>query len=213
MSEVRNFVRRVLVVEDDSLLRSLISNAVKDAGFEVESSANAIDAKKLTAKFDPDVLLVDVDLGEGINGLELVGALSRENPNRGYVFLSNYSASTRSFPDHLHLSYLNKKELSDPSVIIGEIESVLKGGGKRPVVSELDSLTSAQIDALGMIANGLTNAQMAARKGKSIRAVEQLLKRTYDALGIPEGDGRSRRVLAVQKYRTGFGKKDDLIEE
>lgn len=211
--QAREFVRRVLVVEDDALLRALVSRAVSDAGFEVRAAADAITAKNITADFDPDVLLVDIDLGEGINGLELVSALSRENPSRGYVFLSNYSASTKNLPEHLNVSYLNKKELSNPDLIIAEIDSVLRGGGKRGMESRLASLTSAQIDVLQMISMGLSNAQIAAAKARSLRSVEQLLKRTYDALEIPEGDGRSRRVLAINKFNLHTGPIENVVTE
>lgn len=209
----RTFVRRVLVVEDDALMNSLVSRAVEQAGFEVRSAPDAITAKKITAVFDPDVLLVDIDLGEGINGLELVSALSRENPTRGYVFLSNYSASTKNLSDQINVSYLNKKELSNPDLIIAEIDGVLRGGGSRGKVSDLEKLTSAQIDVLRMISNGQTNAQIAAKKVTTLRAVEQLLKRTYDALEIPEEDGRSRRVLAINKFSSHYDSAENPVPE
>jgi DNA-binding response OmpR family regulator len=93
----RDFVRRVLVVEDEALLRSLLEANLLSQGFDVQVAEDAMSATKTVASFDPDVLVVDIDLGEGLNGLELVSALGRADSTRGYVILSNYSASSPKF--------------------------------------------------------------------------------------------------------------------
>jgi DNA-binding NarL/FixJ family response regulator len=52
-----------------------------------------------------------------------------------------------------------------------------------------------------MITEGMTNQQIAEKKNQSTRAVEQLLARTYQAMGLKPSSGQSRRVLAVQYYK------------
>lgn len=197
----RDFVRRVLVVEDEALLRALIKATLENHGFEVESAPDAIKASRLVKSFDPDVMVVDIDLGEGLNGLELVSALGRQDSTRGYVILSNYSASVKNVPEVPYISYLNKQVVETPSLLIEEIEGVLRGRTSEFATIESPNLTPAQIDILRMLSEGLTNKQIAEKKGHSTRGVEQLLARTYQALGLNRDSGQSRRVLAVQFYK------------
>lgn len=197
----RDFVRRVLIVEDEALLRSLLEQNVSSHGFEVRVAADAIEATRTVAEFDPDVLVVDIDLGEGLNGLELVSALGRQDSTRGYVILSNYSASVRNIPEVPYISYLNKQDVSDSELLIAEIEGVLRGRTTPTEQNQSTKLTAAQLDALKMISDGMTNEQIAKRKKQSVRAVEQLLSRTYQAIGLNPTSGQSRRILAVQYYK------------
>lgn len=197
----RDFVRRVLIVEDEALLRSLLEQNVSSHGFEVRVAADAIEATRTVAEFDPDVLVVDIDLGEGLNGLELVSALGRQDSTRGYVILSNYSASVRNIPEVPYISYLNKQDVSDSELLIAEIEGVLRGRTTPTEQNQSTRLTAAQLDALKMISDGMTNEQIAKRKKQSVRAVEQLLSRTYQAIGLNPTSGQSRRILAVQYYK------------
>lgn len=197
----REFVRRVLVVEDESLLRSLLESNLLDHGFEVQAAADAISAHRIVKNFDPDVLVVDIDLGEGLNGLELVSALGRADSTRGYVVLSNYSASVKNIPEVPYISYLNKQDVSDPETLIQEIEGVLRGRAKDIKPDGDKKLTASQLDILRMVSEGMTNLQIAEKKNQSTRAVEQMLARTYLAIGLEKTSGQSRRVLAVQYYK------------
>lgn len=197
----RDFVRRVLVVEDESLLRSLLEANLVSRGFEVQVAADASSANKIVKSFDPDVLVVDIDLGDGLNGLELVSALGRADSTRGYVILSNYSASVKNIPEIPYISYLNKQDISNPETLNDEIEGVLRGRAKDFNHEGETRLTALQLDILRMIAEGMTNQQIAEKKKQSTRAVEQLLARTYQAMGLEKGSGQSRRVLAVQYYK------------
>lgn len=196
----RNFVRRVLVVEDEALLRSLLTSTLESHGFQVRDAENALMASRIVKDFDPDVLVVDIDLGEGINGLELISALGRQDGSRGYVVLSNYSASVKNIPEVPYISYINKQDIEEPSLLIEEIDGVLRGRAKELSPVESPKLTAAQIDVLRMLSEGMTNKQIAEKKNQSMRAVEQLLSRTYSALGF-EGSSHSRRILAVQYYK------------
>ncbi len=197
----RDFVRRVLVVEDEALLRSLLEANLLSQGFDVQVAEDAMSATKTVASFDPDVLVVDIDLGEGLNGLELVSALGRADSTRGYVILSNYSASVKNIPEVPYISYLNKQDISNPVTLIEEIEGVLRGRSREFKQESENNLTALQLDILRMITEGMTNQQIAEKKNQSTRAVEQLLARTYQAMGLKPSSGQSRRVLAVQYYK------------
>lgn len=64
----RDFVRRVLVVEDEALLRALLKSTLATHGFEVDTASDAVSASRMMKAFDPDVMVVDIDLGEGALG-------------------------------------------------------------------------------------------------------------------------------------------------
>lgn len=66
----RDFVRRVLVVEDEALLRALLKSTLATHGFEVDTASDAVSASRMMKAFDPDVMVVDIDLGEGALGGE-----------------------------------------------------------------------------------------------------------------------------------------------
>lgn len=197
----RDFVRRVLVVEDEALLRALLKSTLETHGFEVETAPDAVIANRTVKTFDPDVMVVDIDLGEGLNGLELVSALGRQDSTRGYVILSNYSANVKNVPEVPHISYLNKQVVETPELLISEIEGVLRGRASDFEVADSPKLTPAQIDILRMLSEGMTNKQIANTKNQSLRAVEQLIARTYSVLGYEKKNGQSRRILAVQFYK------------
>ena len=197
----RDFVRRVLVVEDEPLLRSLLASNLSSRGFEVQEAAEAISANRIVRDFDPDVLVVDIDLGDGLNGLELVSALGRIDSTRGYVILSNYSASVKNIPEVPYIAYLNKQDISDSDLLVEEIEGVLRGRKREIDAAEEKKLTASQLDILRMLTDGMTNQQIAKKKGQSLRAVEQMLTRTYQAIGLERDSGQSRRVMAVQYYK------------
>jgi Response regulator containing a CheY-like receiver domain and an HTH DNA-binding domain len=96
---------------------------------------------------------------------------------------------------------MNKQDVSEPSVLIEEIEGVLRGRVKQMQEDDSAKLTASQIDALRMISEGMTNQQIADKKKQSLRAVEQLLTRTYQAIGITRESGQSMRVVAAQYYK------------
>ena len=67
-------------------------------------------------------------------------------------------------------------------------------------VHSLSNLSRSQLDLLHMAALGLSNTEIAQRRGTTVRAVENLFKRAIDAAGIEVGPGEHGRVLAVRKY-------------
>ena len=63
------FQRRILIVEDDAFMGSLMAGALNNEGFDAKLALSAVAAKRQLKTFDPDVVLVDIDLGEGPNGI------------------------------------------------------------------------------------------------------------------------------------------------
>ncbi|MFM7598778.1 MAG: response regulator [Actinomycetota bacterium] len=70
------WVRRILVVEDEPFVRGLVGETLRGAGFEVRTAGTATEAMEQVEDFDPDGAVLDIDLGDGPNGVDVSDALS-----------------------------------------------------------------------------------------------------------------------------------------
>ena len=196
--------RRVILVEDEAMSRSLLCDVLTGAGFEVEPCASAAEALKAFKGFDPEALVTDIDLGQGPSGLDLVVAMAKMAPYLAVVILSNYSIT----PDYRHdtlgrAAYLRKQELTDSSILLSALEGVLHDqsdvehlvAGRR-----LSGLTPLQVQVLRMIAEGLSNEEIARRRATSVKSVEHLVTRIIMALGLKPDPAVNMRVCAARVY-------------
>ena len=198
--------RLVLVVEDEALTRSLIVEMLESAGFEVQACSSAVEALRECRYADPDAVITDIDLGPGPSGLDLVEILGRTSPHIAVLVLSNYPI-LRQHPVNARkrLAYLDKREVGSSASVIEALEAVLRDEvEKRRVADDADAavarLSRAQLDALRMMAEGLSNAEIAAQRGISKRAAESLIQRTISTLGISPDERLNPRVQAVRIY-------------
>ena len=204
--------RRLLIVEDDPFSRGLLAETFTSAGFEVKAAANAVDAVRLFEQFDCDALVVDVNLGPGADGLELANALRSRAPYLAVLILTRFpSPAIAGMADRTppHAAFLSKDAAADPAVIVAALESALDDEvppvtGVAPD-SPLARLTPAQFAVLRMVAEGWTNAEIAAQRGSTLRAIEKLSHRAIVSLGIEEDARRNARVEAVRMYVAAFG--------
>lgn len=203
--------RRVLLVDDEGMSRGLLASLLTSAEYEVVVAATAAEAIATFRRFDPDVLVVDIDLGAGPSGLDLVLAISKKEPTLPIIVLSNYAmtADYRNGPA-AHALYLSKHELVDTDVLLDALDALLRDGrpdaiAGEPAASAIDALTDAQLQLLRMIAQGLSNEEIAHRRGSTVRAVEHLVRRTFQALGIAPEGARNARVTAAMIYARAAG--------
>ena len=209
------FMRRLLLVEDEQLTQSLISNLLSQRGFEVEACGNASEAAKLARAFDPDVMVVDISLGEGPSGIDLVHAMRNAYPHLAFVVLSNFAALPTSIRDLKEIAYLRKRDVADPQMLIDAVEQVLRdvdASSTFPIAqaTALSSLTKQQLDVLALVAAGLSNREIAQRRGTTIQSTEQLIGRIYKALGLKRDRARSLRVQATSVYSSIMGNQGSL---
>lgn len=205
-----SFARRVLVVDDEPIIRTLIAERLTQRGFETFSAPDALSAKRVMLKEDPDALVVDLDLGDGPSGTELIAALSEINPTLGFVLLTNYTPTAKELRSAQRIEYLNKRDVSDVEMIVQALDRVLKDGlsaKSEPSLKEskLAKLTPGQLEVLGLLAKGMSNAEIAAKRGVGVRAIEQTIHRIYQALAIGNKGDTSTRVAAARIYSTEMG--------
>ena len=201
--------QKLLVVEDNTFMRALISDLLVSLGFEVEAVESASAAVKAAARFDPDAAILDVELGAGPNGFDLARILRESAPEIGLVFLTNIpepktiGVDNRSIPKDA--AYLVKDSVGDIDLLLKAIKASMRGRVGQELrhdrdVHSLSNLSRSQLDLLHLAALGLSNTEIAARRGTTVRAVENLFKRAIDSAGIEVGPGEHGRVLAVRKY-------------
>jgi DNA-binding NarL/FixJ family response regulator len=202
--------RKLLVVEDESFIQSLIAGVLDRAGFEIRTCANAVEAKRLVKSFDPDALVVDIELESGPSGLELIAALNRTHPHLGFVVLSSFRPTASDLAALRRTRYLSKKDANDVDALLQEVEAVLTTqdlkSSENPVAGGLlAKLTPTQLDVLKLVAQGYSNAEIAQRRGSSLRGVEQLIARTYEVLGLSRDGKSALRVQATRIYASEAG--------
>ena len=201
--------RRILIVEDDTFIGSLIAGALRSEGFDSLLASSSVDAKQALKKFDPDVVIVDIDLGDGPSGVEFVQMLGISRPDIAAVLLSKHpdaesaGFSSASIPDNV--SYLRKSLVHDTSALLAAIESTVRGLGsavrqdKEPR-GDLDSLTRSQRSILHLMAQGYSNRQIADYKNVSLSNVEQRVSEIFKAFQIGQEGDIVPRVEAIRRY-------------
>ena len=206
---MNQFNRKVLVVEDDALLRALIASNLVADGFIVEATDSAAGARKIADDFDPDVALLDIELGSGPTGIDLALVLRKNMPEIALVFLTHIpeprvvGVDNRKIPKNA--AYLSKDRITDPKMLSQAIDAALRGRAGRDFRDDkrdypLAELSRSQLAVLQMVALGMSNAEIAADRSTTIRAVENLVKRAFQAAGIYTESGGNPRVIAAREY-------------
>ncbi len=209
------YKRHVVLVEDEAFLRSLLAEYLEQANFLVTTAATAADARRAIKSVDPDAVVLDIDLGPGPNGLDIGEALLAHSADIAVVYLT--ALSDVRFLDqvgrkiHPRAAYLNKTRISDGSVLVEALESVLQEkdisayrhdkDGERP----LANLSLTQIQILKMVAEGKTNQQIADLRQRSLSATEGTIARAFTALGIDPASEVNARVIAARTFLTQSG--------
>jgi DNA-binding NarL/FixJ family response regulator len=216
---VKDFARRVMVVDDDPFTCSLVESLLEGAGFEVATAADAGAARSLLREFDPDLAMLDVNLGAGPTGLQLGYVLEQTHPDVALMYLTRYPTallSTRDSTDHLRDKIVLKKDdIADTGMLLSSIEAAMRG--RRPEMSvdgdeQVGGLTATQREILQMMASGMTNAAIAQRRSTSERAVEKQVKLIYASLDLEPNQHTNARVLAAMKYAEVMGEIAPTVE-
>ena len=206
---------RVVVADDDALLREGIASLLVDAGHDVVG--RAVDADDLRLKvrsYTPDIAIVDVRMppGNADDGLVAAAEIRRTYPSVAVLVLSQHLEPTYMLElvgdDASGVGYLLKDRVRNVAEFVGAVERVAAGGtafdpdvvkslvgGHRR--SALDELTDRERTVLALIAEGRSNRAIAKQLYLSPRAVERHVQGIFQKLHLPETEDDNRRVLAV----------------
>lgn len=211
---------RVIIAEDEALIRRGLELVLRDAGHDVVAEVS--DAEGMTdavAREHPDLVITDIRMPPTHTDEGLVAALRirREHPEIGVVVLSQH-VQRRYAQDLLahgaeRVGYLLKQRIADVGTFLGDLERVATGGtaldpdvvavmmGRaRHSEAAISALTPRQQEVLSLVAEGRSNASIGAALFLTEKAVVQHVSRIYDALGLALDGDSHRRVRAVIQY-------------
>jgi DNA-binding NarL/FixJ family response regulator len=210
---------RVVIGEDDVLMREGITRLLADAGFDVVSATgDAVGFLTAGLEQEPDVAVVDIQMppGRGDDGLRAAIELRRQRPDTGVLVLSQYFEEEYALdvigerPEGV--GYLLKERVGDVQAFIGAVLRVAAGGsaldpdvvgrmlGRRHDDEPLRQLSARERDVLAAMAEGKANQGIAEAMQVSTAAVEKHVTSIFYKLGLPPTVDGHRRVLAVLAY-------------
>jgi DNA-binding NarL/FixJ family response regulator len=206
--------RRILVVEDDQLMASLLAQVLDGHGFDVETAADVINARAIIRTFDPDAVLLDISLGDGPTGLDLAYALSQQRPDIAIIFLTKHSDLRTAGVEEADIpagsGFLRKDRVRDSEYLLESIEAVLTDR-PRDVRHDMEpgkpfgGLDDKHLVILRLMAMGYTNDYIAKLKGVGQSTVERWTKEIFETLGIETKGHLNPRVEAVRQFITLAG--------
>ena len=210
---------RVVIGEDDVLLREGIVRILESSGLEVVAqTGNADDFLRRARAHRPDVAVVDVQMPptNTDDGLRAALELRRTLPETGVLVLSGHfedSYAVDLIGDHAEgVGYLLKERVGDVSVFVDAVHRVADGGtaldpeivtrmlGRRRATGPLDELTPRELDVLREMAEGKSNRGIAEALVVTDAAVEKHVGNIFRKLEIDSTATEHRRVLAVLRY-------------
>jgi DNA-binding NarL/FixJ family response regulator len=210
---------RIVIGEDDVLLREGVARLLDDAGMEVVARAgDADDFLRKTLAHRPDVAVVDVQMPprHEDDGLQAAMALRERLPEIGVLVLSQFyeeSYALNLIGDRAQgVGYLLKERVADVDAFVDAVERVAAGGsaldpeivgrmlGRRRTHGPLDDLTPREREVLAAMAEGKSNRGIAESFVITETAVEKNVTRIFNKLGLGQSTTEHRRVLAVLTY-------------
>lgn len=199
---------RAFVVEDDTFSNAMLQSFVAGMGYHVSSAADGAEAISKIIDFDPDIAIVDLDLGDGPNGVDVVTHIQRHAPWTAIVMLTSHSApdlvSSLPLQPSPFLVYEVKSQIHNAEDLRVALERALEGQGGATRSHSTDTvITTGQAELLRFIAKGLSNDEIARRKGVRPNSVERMVARLYRELGLNQESSTNQRVEAVRRYMTG----------
>jgi DNA-binding NarL/FixJ family response regulator len=210
---------RVVVGEDQPLVREGIVRVLEDAGLEVVGVAgDAEDLVRKAGAHHPDVVVTDIQMPPDLtdDGLRAAQQIRSSQPEVGVVVLSQFLEDRYALDlvgDRAQgVGYLLKDRVGDLALFIDAVRRVARGGsaldpevvqrmvGRRREGGPLDELTPREREVLGLMAEGRSNQGIADALIVTVAAVERHVTSIFSKLGLHHAPEDHRRVLAVLQY-------------
>ena len=210
---------RVVIAEDAALFREGLARLIESRGHRVDCSvADGAALVAAVARHQPDVVVADVRMPptHTDEGLRAALELRRVHPRLGVLMLSQYIETryaARLLEDNAAgIGYLLKDRVADVADFAEALERVAAGGTALDpeVVSQLvrssqqaaglAELTPRERDVLALMAEGRSNAGIAAALVVSASVVEKHVASIFAKLRLPPSEADNRRVLAVLRH-------------
>ena len=209
------------MVEDEPLMASLLAQSLRSANFQVETAPDAAKARKVIDRFDPDILLLDISLGDGPSGVHLAHVIHETRPDIAILILTKHPDAKSATSDGLDLpsnvGFLRKHLVNDIQYLLDSIEKVLTDRPQevrqdQPRDNSISKLNPQAIKVLALMAQGYTNTEIALRIDLSIKSVERWIDTIYKDLSIESKGAINPRVEAARQYYLAVGISQRRVE-
>jgi DNA-binding NarL/FixJ family response regulator len=209
---------RIVIAEDLAILRDGLAQLLGMRGHDVVAVGDAAALHATVAAHPVDVAVIDIRMppSHTDEGLRAAIELRQRHPSTGVLLFSQYVEAryARDLVAHgaTGIGYLLKERVGDIDEFIDALERVAAGGTALDpeVVDQLFGanrrddavarLTRREVEVLHLMAEGRTNAAIAAAFVVTERAVEKHVTNIFTKLGLPASPNDHRRVLAVLRY-------------
>jgi DNA-binding NarL/FixJ family response regulator len=214
----RRRVSRVVLADDDVLLREGLASLLDRSGFDVAGQAgNGPGLLALVRSVRPDLAIIDIRMppAQATEGLQAARVIRAELPGTAIIVLSAHvevDEAMELLAGGERLGYLLKSRVTDVAEFIETVERITAGASvvDPSLVQELvrarrwrdplDVLSPRERDVLALMAEGASNAGIARRIFVTEGTVEKHVRSILTKLNLPESATEHRRVLAVLRF-------------
>jgi DNA-binding NarL/FixJ family response regulator len=216
-SETR-YAPRVVLADDDVLLREGLASLLDRSGFEVVGQAgNGTELLALVRSVRPELAIIDIRMPptQGTEGLRAARVIRDELPRTAIIVLSAHvevDEAMELLAGGDSVGYLLKSRVTDVAEFIETVERITAGASvvdpslvqelvrARKRRDPLDVLSPREREVLALMAEGASNAGIARRIFVTEGTVEKHVRSILTKLDLPESDAEHRRVLAVLRF-------------
>ncbi len=209
---------RVVLADDDVLLREGLASLLERSGFEVVGQAgNGIELLALVRSARPELAVIDIRMppGHATEGLQAARVIRAELPGTAIIVLSAHvevDEAMELLAGGERTGYLLKSRITDVAEFIETVGRIAAGASvvDPSLVSELiraqrrrdplDALSPREREVLALMAQGASNAGIARQIFVTEGTVEKHVRSILTKLDLPESDTEHRRVLAVLRF-------------
>jgi DNA-binding NarL/FixJ family response regulator len=206
---------RIVLADDDVLLREGMASLLERSGFEVAGQAGDADQLlSLVRHHRPELVIVDIRMppGQSTEGLEAARLIRQEFPEIAILVLSAHvevEHAMRLLATGERIGYLLKSRVTDVGQFIDSLQRIARGGsvvdpalvqelvGARRRNDPVEALTQREREVLSLMAEGVSNAGIARRLFITEGTVEKHVNSILGKLQLPDNADDHRRVLAV----------------
>jgi DNA-binding NarL/FixJ family response regulator len=210
--------RRVVLADDDVLLREGLASLLDQSGFEiVGQAADPARLLDLVREHRPELVIVDIRMppDHSTEGLDAAKSIRRDLPEIAILVLSAYvevEHAMELLATGQRIGYLLKSRVTDVDEFVDSLERIAHGGSvvDPALVQELvtarrrndplDALTQREREVLALMAEGSSNAGIARRLWITEGTVEKHVNSILSKLDLPDTHDDHRRVLAVVAF-------------
>jgi DNA-binding NarL/FixJ family response regulator len=209
---------RVVLAEDDVLLREGMASLLERSGLQVVGQAgDGAELLALARSAEPDIVVADIRMPPtySTEGLEAARTIRQELPQAGILVLSAYTDVEQAMEllaSGRGVGYLLKSRVTDVAEFLDTLQRIAKGGSvvDPALVQELvraqrrddplAALSNREREVLALMAEGHSNAGVGRKLWVTEGTVEKHVHSILAKLGLPETDDHHRRVLAVLAF-------------